>query len=799
MADTTGLDDTTLTEVAQATSGAESQPIGTVDTTTGSVAATRADGSTVELTAGSPVYQGDVIETAGGGSIGVTLADETTFSMAENGNMVLDEMVYDPATQEGSISISAVEGVFTFVSGQIAKTDPDAMTLDTPVATIGIRGTQVGLDVGPGDDTTVVLMEEADGFVGEVVVSNAAGVQILNTAFQGTHISDAASAPVQTFTVDKSQMLQQFGGALKSLPAGHNSNQYGTDSAEVSQLVEEAVAEEAAASGEELAAEDVKTEEELAAEEAAKSEEELAAEDAAAAEEELAAEDVKTEEELAAEEAAKTEEELAAEEGAVEEDLAVEDLAVAELGAEDLADFETAAGTEEELAQADAQVASLTEEDLATEELGTEELATDGVFEEELAVADNQDLGSVEDLANFDTAAGGIQEEELSVAVASADEGLSAADQAALDGADLANFETASGGEDTTGQTGFIDTTGSDYTPPTTDTTQFQGLGTDGTGGGTGGGTSGGTVGGGNAGDDNRREDLGTVETANTAPTASPVTGGAAEDGLAQTFSFAGADADGDALTYAVDQPSEGTVTNNADGTFSFDPGAGFQDLGVGESRDVTFNYTVSDGQGGTATSTATITVTGTNDGPTITGSSGGDGLEDTLISGAVTATDIDGDNLTFALDANAAPAAHGSVTVNADGTYDYTPDANFNGTDTFTVQVSDGQGGFASQEVTVTVGAVNDDPTITGSSGGDGLEDTLISGAVTATDIDGDNLTFALDATAAPAAHGSVTVNADGTYDYTPDANFNGTDTFTVQVSDGQGWLRFARSDGHG
>ncbi|MBC8269418.1 MAG: FecR domain-containing protein, partial [Rhodospirillaceae bacterium] len=147
LTDVTPFQDGDATEIAQAASGADAQPIGTVDTTSGSVVATRIDGTKVELEPGSPVYQGDVIETAGGGSIGVTLADETTFSMAENGNMVLDEMVYDPATQEGSVSISAVEGVFTFVSGQIAKTDPDAMTLDTPVATIGIRGTQVGLNV----------------------------------------------------------------------------------------------------------------------------------------------------------------------------------------------------------------------------------------------------------------------------------------------------------------------------------------------------------------------------------------------------------------------------------------------------------------------------------------------------------------------------------------------------------------------------------------------------------------------------------------------------------------------------
>ena len=141
-------------QVAQA--AAEAQPIGNVESISGGVTVTRADGSQVELEAGSPVFQGDIIETGPDGAVGVVLADETTFSMAESGNIVLDEMVYDPGTQDGSISMSVVEGVFTFVSGQIAKTDPDAMTLDTPVATIGIRGTQVGIDVGGGGEAQVV-------------------------------------------------------------------------------------------------------------------------------------------------------------------------------------------------------------------------------------------------------------------------------------------------------------------------------------------------------------------------------------------------------------------------------------------------------------------------------------------------------------------------------------------------------------------------------------------------------------------------------------------------------------------
>ena len=170
-------------QVAQAGTGTGGEPIGLVESASGTVIAVRTDGTRVELEVGDPVFQGDVLETGEDGSVGVTLADNSTFSMAEDGRMVLDEMIYDPGVQEGSLSLSVVQGIFTFVSGEIAKTDPDAMVVDTPVATIGIRGTQVGIEIPNGEDLNVVLMEELDGFVGEVVILNDGGVTILNGAY----------------------------------------------------------------------------------------------------------------------------------------------------------------------------------------------------------------------------------------------------------------------------------------------------------------------------------------------------------------------------------------------------------------------------------------------------------------------------------------------------------------------------------------------------------------------------------------------------------------------------------------
>jgi len=224
--------------------GTDGEPIGNVENISGTVWAIRTDGTKVELEVGDPVYQGDILESAADGAVGVLLADETTSSMAENGRMVLDEMIYDPATEDGSVSLSVLQGVFTFVSGQVAKTDPDAMTLDTPVATIGIRGTQVGIEIPDGENLNVVLMEEADGFVGEVVVLNDAGSQVLNNANQFTLVQSFDLAPTEIELVEETDMVENFAQALQHLPLIHgNQNDFGLQESGEEEFLDEEIQE----------------------------------------------------------------------------------------------------------------------------------------------------------------------------------------------------------------------------------------------------------------------------------------------------------------------------------------------------------------------------------------------------------------------------------------------------------------------------------------------------------------------------------------------------------------------------
>ncbi|MCH2242471.1 MAG: tandem-95 repeat protein, partial [Aquabacterium sp.] len=114
-----------------------------------------------------------------------------------------------------------------------------------------------------------------------------------------------------------------------------------------------------------------------------------------------------------------------------------------------------------------------------------------------------------------------------------------------------------------------------------------------------------------------------------------------------------------------------------------------------------------------------------------------------------------------------------------------YTPAANYNGTDSFTVTVSDGKGGTVDSVVTINVTPANDAP-VTSNRSETTPEDTAVSGQVIASDIDGDTLSYAIKT---GVAHGSVVLNTTtGAYTYTPAANYNGTDSFTVTVSDGKG-----------
>ncbi|WP_375306907.1 LamG-like jellyroll fold domain-containing protein [Bradyrhizobium sp. A11] len=128
-------------QVAQAAPGAGAgQVIGHVTKLVGSATAIR-NGVSVILNNGDNVEKGDVVSTGADSTLGITFIDGTVFGLSSNARMVLNEMVYDPNGSSNSSLLSLVAGTITFVAGETAKHGD--MKIDTPVATMGIRGTAV--------------------------------------------------------------------------------------------------------------------------------------------------------------------------------------------------------------------------------------------------------------------------------------------------------------------------------------------------------------------------------------------------------------------------------------------------------------------------------------------------------------------------------------------------------------------------------------------------------------------------------------------------------------------------------
>ena len=157
---------------------------------------------------------------------------------------------------------------------------------------------------------------------------------------------------------------------------------------------------------------------------------------------------------------------------------------------------------------------------------------------------------------------------------------------------------------------------------------------------------------------------------------------------------------------------------------------------------------------------------------------------EDTTKTGSLATNDIpsgDGGNVWSLVSG----AAHGTVTVNADGTYTYVPAANYNGVDSFTYKITDADGDTSIATVTVNVASVNDLPVAVNDTIS-ATEDTTKTGSLATNDIpsgDGGNVWSLVSG----AAHGTVTVNADGTFSYVPAANYNGVDSFTYKIKIGR------------
>lgn len=181
-----------MAQAGGAAAGA-AQVIGSVSKLAGSATAIR-NGVSVMLNVGDNVQKGDVVQAGADFSLTLTFIDGTVFGLSANARMVLNEMVYDPQGSSNSSLLSLIQGTITFVAGETAKNGD--MRVDTPVATMGIRGTAVLVEIGfevPGQGSAppvkFQVLVEPNGRTGSYVLYNKNTGAIMGTVNQAGQVT----------------------------------------------------------------------------------------------------------------------------------------------------------------------------------------------------------------------------------------------------------------------------------------------------------------------------------------------------------------------------------------------------------------------------------------------------------------------------------------------------------------------------------------------------------------------------------------------------------------------------------
>lgn len=259
-----------------------------------------------------------------------------------------------------------------------------------------------------------------------------------------------------------------------------------------------------------------------------------------------------------------------------------------------------------------------------------------------------------------------------------------------------------------------------------------------------------------------------TINPVNDAPEANTMSYTNHEDTLL-VMELTGADIDGDVLTFSVvDNPLHGTLSGPATNLI-YTPDANY-------SGQDSFTFIVNDGTADSAVVTNYLLILAVNDAP-VANSQNVSTDEDAAIAIILTGSDVDGDSLSYSI---LTMPVHGVLAGTAPN-LTYTPDANYNGADSFTFEVNDGNVASASAEIAITINPVNDGP-VAGAQSLSVAEDAALAITLSAFDIDGDPLSYLV---VVPPANGTLSGTAPN-LTYTPNADFNGTDSFTFEAADG-------------
>ncbi|MBI1326913.1 MAG: hypothetical protein GC136_04640 [Alphaproteobacteria bacterium] len=189
----------------------DTAPIGEVQEIKGAASVTRADGSEEKLESGSPIYQGDIVHTDSDGAVNIAFVDESTFAVSKDADLKIDNFVYNAGTTDSKTEFSVLRGIFVYQSGEVGQADPDDVSINTPIGSIGIRGTTIAGDIKPaGEESSISLVD------GAIVVRNETGEVVLDQQYETVQLSDM-NQPIQNMGVAPPQTLNDNYNVLRSV------------------------------------------------------------------------------------------------------------------------------------------------------------------------------------------------------------------------------------------------------------------------------------------------------------------------------------------------------------------------------------------------------------------------------------------------------------------------------------------------------------------------------------------------------------------------------------------------------
>jgi hypothetical protein len=191
------------------TSPINASTIGTVTQQTGPTEIVR-NKKSIPSNVNSTLQSNDTVITAASKAT-LTFEDETNVKITEQSKLVIDDFVYDPNKKTGKLAMKVALGTARYASGQIAKSNPQTVNIQTPTARIAVRGTDFSMTVDELGRSLVMLLPSCDDkscVTGAISVSNDAGTIHMDVAYQATYVSSLTSMPSspQILNIDQSNI-----------------------------------------------------------------------------------------------------------------------------------------------------------------------------------------------------------------------------------------------------------------------------------------------------------------------------------------------------------------------------------------------------------------------------------------------------------------------------------------------------------------------------------------------------------------------------------------------------------------